>query len=137
MIPVALAAALRDAGLAWLPATGDWFVVDQPGMADDLFLLSDMTVELQEHATGRIIRFNGTTEWALDSVQQDEAVWLPSEGQLRRLLGTAFTRLEPSTDGWRVVVVSDGIEHAVDGADVETAYGLAVLHALRRTSRTG
>ena len=37
-----------------------------------------------------LLRFNGTVEWALDSIQQDEVVWLPSEEQLR---GAARRRL--------------------------------------------
>ncbi|MFC5272404.1 hypothetical protein [Brachybacterium sacelli] len=31
-------------------------------------------------------RFNGTTEWALDSVEQHEAIWIPREDQLRTAL---------------------------------------------------
>lgn len=131
VIDAPLAAALRDAGLPWTPRPGDWFVVDMPGMETEAFLLSDMTVELQDHASGRIIRFNGTTEWALDSVQQDEALWLPSESALRSALGRSLLRLEQGDGGWTAVVRRGGDERSFPGDDAERAYGAALLSGLR------
>ena len=43
-----------------------------------------------------MIGFNGTTEWALDSVELQHSVWLPSETQLRELLAGTFRALEPA-----------------------------------------
>jgi hypothetical protein len=51
-----------------------------------------MTIEPRSYPTGVILAFNGTTEWALDSVAQADALWLPREDQLRELRG-AFRRL--------------------------------------------
>ena len=133
MIPIPLAHRLRDAGLQWLPARGDRFVVLQPDMEQDVFVLSDMTVELHEHPTGRIIGFNGTTEWALDSVGQDQALWLPGEDQLRASLGARLRRLERAGAAggpggrWRVELV-DG--STFSAADADEAYALALLHEL-------
>ena len=56
-------------------------------MDDDVFVLSDMTVEVHDLPSGRVIGFNGTTEWALDEVAQRDALWIPREDQLRELLG--------------------------------------------------
>ncbi|MBK0296429.1 hypothetical protein IAE22_30675, partial [Bacillus sp. S34] len=64
----ALAAALRDAGLRWHPTTGDRFVIDKPGVDDDVYTVSEMTVERHDYPSGTVLGFNGTTEWALDSV---------------------------------------------------------------------
>ena len=55
-------------------------------MDGDVFVLADMTVEVHRPRTAAastVIGFNGTTEWALDSVDQTDAVWLPAEDQLR------------------------------------------------------
>ena len=133
MITVTLARALRDAGLVWEPASGDRFVVPDRDMDDQLFVLSDMTVEVQHFRSGPVIGFNGTTEWALDSLDQADALWLPAEDQLRRRLGPAFQRLERTDDGY-VVVVDDGAgEVRTTGADPDTAYAEAVLARLRST----
>lgn len=93
MISEHLAVALRDAGLRWTPAPGDRFVIPQPELAGSVFTLSEMTIEAHEYPTGTILGFNGTTEWALDSVAKDEALWLPREDQLRELLGATFRSL--------------------------------------------
>ena len=90
MLSVDLAKRLRDAGLAWKPSPGDRFVLPDREMDDDVFVLSDMTIELHDMPNGQVIGFNGTTEWALDGVQKDEALWLPREDQLRALLGRTF-----------------------------------------------
>ncbi len=127
MVSVALALRLRAAGLGWRPAPGDRFVVRQPEMTvEQPFVLSDMTVQVHEFPTGRVIGFNGTTEWALDSVDQHETLWLPTEDQLRDLLGPDFQRLERTDDGYRVTAA--GLEFvAGDAAD---AYAEALLHLL-------
>ena len=67
MIALDLARRLRDAGLGWQPARGDRFVVPDKGMDEDVFVISDMVVEVQNTPTGEILGFNGITEWALDS----------------------------------------------------------------------
>lgn len=127
MITVELALRLRTAGLRWTPASGDRFIIAHRGMDSDVFVVSELTVDVQEAPSGRLFRFNGTTEWALDSVQQDDVVWLPHEGQLREVLGSRFRGLEPVGAGW-VVVTSDGARH-VD-VDAERAYARAVLDML-------
>ena len=95
MLSVSLARALRDAGLDWTPARGDHFVMPDRGMDGEVFVLSDMTIEVNHFPGGPVIGFNGTTEWALDSVDQREALWLPGEHQLRERLGDAFARTGP------------------------------------------
>ncbi|NHB84497.1 hypothetical protein G7085_07465 [Tessaracoccus sp. HDW20] len=57
-------------------------------MVDEVFHLADMVIETRRLETGTIFAFNGTTEWALDSIPQAATVWLPSEAQLRALLGS-------------------------------------------------
>jgi hypothetical protein len=137
VISVHLARALRDAGLVWTPAPGDRFVVADRDMDDQVFVLSDMTVEVRAFRTGPVIAFNGTTEWALDSLDQAAALWLPAEHQLRDLLGPSFRRLERTPDGFRVVVADDGDdESGTPGSSPADAYGGALLAALLRVDVT-
>ena len=128
MVTVELARALLSAGLLWSPAQGDRFCLPGRGMDDDVFWLSDFTVEVQELPRGRAVGFNGTTEWALDSVRLEDALWLPREDQLRAQLGDRLDRLERTGGGWSAVL-ADGSAH--EHADAECAYGLALLSVLR------
>lgn len=132
MLSVALARALRDAGLSWTPARGDAFVVPDKEMDSDVFVLADMTIEVHRFPTGPVIGFNGTTEWALDSIEQSEALWLPAEHQLRELLGDAFAGLAPTGAGYRVTLRVDGATSGFEGADAAEAYGRALLDLLGR-----
>ena len=74
-----------------------------------------------------IFGFNGTTEWALDSIEQQEVVWLPREDQLRTMLGDAFVALQATPGGFVVVIVRDGREERHIDIDAECAYARAVL----------
>ncbi|HEU4910954.1 MAG TPA: pilus assembly protein CpaE [Actinomycetes bacterium] len=131
MVSVELAKALRDAGLRWLPQRGDHFVVTDKGMDDEVFVLSDMTIEVHEFPTGPVIGFNGTTEWALDSLDKNEALWLPSEQQLRDLLGAAFVRLERADPAYVVVIRVDGSESVARAGNPSDAYAMALLERLQ------
>jgi hypothetical protein len=123
---------LREAGLPWTPTSGDRFVIPDRDLDDDVFVVSEMTIEPHLLATGGTMRFNGTTEWALDSIPQDEVVWLPHESQLRSLLGERFVRLDAVPDGFVVVVeAGSGIERHID-IDAERAYARALLSVLQR-----
>jgi hypothetical protein len=131
MISVELAQALRAAGVVWRPQRGDAFAVPDHDLDDQVFVLSDMVIEQQDVPGGPpILAFNGTTEWALDSLEANDAVWLPREDQLRDLLGHAFVALERAggpVDGY-VVAMADGSRH-VD-VDAACAYGRALLASL-------
>jgi hypothetical protein len=135
VISVELARKLRAAGLRWSPGVGDRFVVADRGMDEDVFVLSDMTVEVHELPQGRVIGFNGTTEWALDSVESEHALWLPRESQLRDLLAGTFRRLDRVDGDWRVHIEVNGNPHTAAHPDAEQAYGLALLHLLELSAR--
>ena len=130
MITVDLARRLRDAGLPWKPASGDRFVVADRDMDAEVFVVSQLTIELRDTPSGPLFQFNGTTEWALDSVEPEAVIWLPHEGQLRTALGSAFRRLEPIGDGWVVTVERGGREIRELDVDAERAYARALLAVL-------
>jgi hypothetical protein len=133
-----LAAALRDAGLPWTPTKGDWFVIPDKGLDDLVFVLSDMVIESLRMALGRqMLAFNGSTEWAIDTLAASEALWLPREDQLRGVLGEAFMSLDylpGETPGYAVsMLLGDREERYVD-VDVESAYARAALALLGTTA---
>jgi len=127
MITLELAERLRDAGLDWSPAAGDRFVVPDVDLDGEVFVVSDMVVEILQRPTGQIIGFNGTTEWALDSIEADAVVWLPREDQLRRLLEHRFHTLEARPDGFVVEIEHDGSRQRHGDIDAERAYARALL----------
>ena len=126
-----LALRLKEAGLRWEPANGDRFVLTGPEMIEDVFVLSDMVADVHHFNEGAVIGFNGTTEWALDSIAKDEALWLPSEEQLRERLGAEFVRLERAGDGYQVGLRGGA---TVAGAAADEAYALALLHLIEPES---
>ena len=129
MISVSAAERLARAGLAWHATAGDRFTIRADALLGQVFTISDMVVEPREYPTGTVLGFNGTTEWALDSVQQDDALWLPREDQLRDLLGGSFRSLARSTTGWfEVLVEIPGRPEQVFGSDNPAdAYAEALL----------
>lgn len=134
MIGIELAHALHDAGLPWEPFEGDRFVLPDRGLDGEVFTISEMVVEIRRSAVGRMIAFNGTTEWALDSIEQAEAVWVPRESQLRIALGERLLSLARLDDGWRCTVRLGAALHETDAAEADEAYARALLHVLRTAS---
>ncbi len=133
MINRELAEALAARGLVWVPASGDRFVVPDRDLDDEVFVVSGMSIEVSDLPTGAEMRFNGTVEWALDSIQQSEVVWLPREEQMREALGERFLRLESVTGGFAVVLApsnGSGREQRCVDFDVERAYARALLSVL-------
>lgn len=119
---------VHDVGVLWQPSSGDRFVIDAELLTSEVFWVSDLTVEPQHFADQTLLGFNGTTEWALDSVSLDKAIWLPREDQLRSLLGDRLESLRRTPEGWEVTCAgSDGSRHTVSDPDVECAYAKALL----------
>ncbi|HWI30971.1 MAG TPA: pilus assembly protein CpaE [Microbacterium sp.] len=144
MISRELAAALKAEGLVWHPASGDRFTLDLPGqneIEDDVFTVSEMTIEPYKYPTGTILGFNGTTEWALDSVGIEQTIWLPREDQLRELLRGSFRSLTRVGDAFvveiawseRMLSPGDPLTQTFEHPEPAEAYGLAVRELIRRS----
>lgn len=132
MISFELARALRTAGLRWAPVTGDRFRIEREGFDGDVFTVSDMTIEAHEYETGTVLGFNGTTEWALDSVALDDSLWLPREDQLRELLRGTFRSLRRTAPTeapvrFAVTIEIGGGERDFEDEVAENAYAEALL----------
>jgi hypothetical protein len=140
MISTALASRLHAAGLTWAPSSGDAFQIARDDFEGDVFTVSDMTIEPHHYPSGTILGFNGTTEWALDSVALDDALWLPREDQLRELLRSAFVSLTRVQEGLRgrtlytVTARIDGEERTYSSDHAAEAYGEALLELIRSVS---
>lgn len=133
-----LAAALRQAGLAWLPQSGDRFLLDLPDEVEleveaEIFTVSEMTIEARRTPSGTDLAFNGTTEWALDSVELADAVWLPREDQLRELLRGTFRGLTRLEDSFLVEIEISGEALRFEHPDPSEAYGRALLELVSRS----
>jgi hypothetical protein len=139
MISLELARALRTAGLRWHPVSGDRFLVessasDSDDVLDDVFTVSEMTADVHHLPSGSRIGFNGTTEWALDSVDLGDTLWLPREDQLRALLREGFRSLravpgavDGGGPGYEVRASILGVERVFAADSAADAYGEAVL----------
>jgi hypothetical protein len=86
------------------------------------------------------LTFHGSSEWALDYLFTTDAVWLPSETQLRQAVerlageGAALT-LERTPEGYRCRAGQGGAAWEGQGSGAEEAYANAALAILK--SREG
>ena len=118
--------------LEWTPRNGDRFFIPRPEISETVFTVSDMVVELVVRKGESRFHFNGTVEWALDSVESDAVVWLPREDQLRELLGEWFLSLDASAAGFVVTVRGPGRAHHTEPeASAADAYARALLYVRR------
>ena len=117
--------------LTWTPQNSDRFVIDRDELRDSVFTVSDMVVERVTQDGQTRFHFNGTTEWALDSIDQDDVVWLPREDQLRELLEDAFLSLDRQSGHFVVSVLGpEGAFHTDPVDDASDAYAHALLHVM-------
>ena len=120
--------------VSWTPQNADQFFIPRPEIAESVFTVSDMVVELVVREGESRFHFNGTVEWALDSVEYSQVVWLPREEQLRELLGHYFLSLDSSGDGFVVTVSGPGrAQHTPPQAEASDAYGQALLYVFGET----
>jgi hypothetical protein len=130
VIGIEMAKELKEAGLTWKPGTGDRFAIPDRDLDEEIFVLSNMTIEVYNVPEGRVIGFNGTTEWALDDVEIEETIWLPREDQLRELLGGTFRSLRRTETGYDVEMDLLGEARTFTAATPDGAYAAALLHLL-------
>jgi hypothetical protein len=134
MISHQLAQDLDRVGVRWRPRAGDRFTLRSSEIGGEVFTVADMVVEARDYPSGTLLAFNGTTEWALDSVQLDQALWLPREDQLRELLGASFRSLTRAGTGLYQVLVGvpgqpEQLFTAVDAADAYASALVALVTA--------
>ena len=129
---IELARRLRDAGLEWHPKEGDRFHIPDRDFGDQVWSISEMVIEPRSNILGeRELAFNGTVEWALDSIVKRDVVWVPTEGQLRELIADSFIALYRDDDGSHACVIRlDDTPTTFHAGSAPDAYGKALLAAL-------
>ncbi len=138
MIDRHLAQQLKQAGLDWHPAERDAFIIPSPTLDDEIFVVSQLTALPQQFKGEPSITFHGSVEWALDYVLQADAIWMPSEAQVRDALeqhlpnhGADMLRLERTQAGYRCVLGHAQQQQVFDANNAASAYSLALLHVLQ------
>jgi hypothetical protein len=144
MISLATARQLKAAGLTWVPVLFDFFAIPDRNMDDKVFVISDMLVTVDLLQGLQVVSFQGASEWALDSLVTTDAVWMPTEAQIRQALEGALlaserpeVRLTSSLAGYRCDFQFDGQQLAVESNDASEAYAAALLHVLTAASSYG
>ncbi len=128
-----LAADLKAAGLEWTPQLYDFFTIPDTAFEDGSFVLTDVMASMTVLKGHPAISFNGVVEWALDFVFQQEALWLPTEAQLRHQLEihtAADILLRCTADQYHCEVVLDGAPRIFTAVTACDAYGRALLSLL-------
>ena len=134
MLSLALAEQLKKAGLEWEPQLHDTFAVPERGMNERRFVITEVLAYIELFKGSPVVTFHGTAEWALDFILQTEALWVPSETQLREMIVARVDEvaLAQTADGYECRVLLQGetlVFAAKDGCD---AYGSALLQLLWR-----
>ncbi len=137
MIALQLARQLKSAGLVWSPALHDFFAIPDRGMDSRLFVIGDMLTNIEFRSGVQVVAFQGASEWALDYLITSEAVWMPTEEQLREKLGSYLAEeIQPAVQlscrpGWcRCKIIHQGQPLVFEAANASDAYGEALLHIM-------
>lgn len=140
MISLSLSRRLKHAGLEWAPALHDFFAVPDRGMDNRVFVIGDMLANIERLLGSQVVAFQGSSEWALDYLVTTEAIWIPTEAQLRqmlqeRLAGEAqpAVRLSSSPVSHRCEIAFQGERMSFDAGDGAEAYGQALLYVLENS----
>jgi hypothetical protein len=136
-----LAQRLKAAGLEWRPAERDFFMMPEHNLEGQVFVVSALPALVQNLRGEMTITFHGSIEWALDYVVLAEAVWLPTETQLRTLLAhtlgeDAPLRLDRTQTGYRLQIAFGADMLDFNAEDAEDAYAMALLRVLEDGARS-
>ena len=139
MISQALAVQLKEAGLVWHTSVHDFFAIPDRDMDGRIFVLSDMMVTMELLRGWPAMMFHGTSEWAMDYLLTHEAVWMPTESQLREKLeeelgfrNGRFLQLQRQDAGYVCEILLNGERLQFTAVDPNEAYGLALLELLQK-----
>ena len=91
MISLSLARRLKKAGLEWKPAMLDFFAIPDRDLDNKVYVISDVMSNLEFRFGRQVVAFQGASEWALDYLVTTEAIWIPTEEQLRQALNERLT----------------------------------------------
>lgn len=134
MLSIETAKKLKAAGLEWTPAMNDFFILPERGLDDRLFVIAEIPATFALLQGQPVFAFQGAVEWALDFILAAEALWMPTEAQLRqalerRLPDTRMT-LHISADGYECQLHTESPQQ-FRASSAEEAYAAALLSVLQ------
>jgi Uri superfamily endonuclease len=95
---------------------------------------------LEKVLGSQVVAFQGASEWALDYLVTSEAVWIPTESQVRQLLlerlsvdGKTILNLACSQKVCTCHLTFKGEEYNFEDQVAAQAYGMALLHVLENS----
>ncbi len=139
MISLTLAEELKQAGLNWFPQLHDFFAIPDTELADRIFVVSDMMIDVHQLIGNQLISFNGAVEWSLDFIMIADVVWMPTEEQLRQMLEDyLLAERQPAVemlsfvDNYRCRITFLGKRYDFDDPTASGAYGHALLHVIQK-----
>lgn len=137
MISLSLSKELKKAGLRWNPALHDFFAIPERGLDDRVFVISDLLTNIENVFGSKVVAFQGASEWALDYLVTSEAIWVPSETQLRQMVEERLLRdkgsylnLAWSMNTYRCEIFYAGQSLSFEDSDACNAYAKALLYVL-------
>lgn len=142
MISLDTANKLKTAGLPWTPQLHDFFFVPFQDLDERVFVISDMSVIIEKMGADSAITFNGTAEWAMDYLIVADAVWVPTESQIRAILEARLVErgeaqpvmsLQATSDGYICEISYEGSRRRFEAFGASEAYAAALLFLLRRS----
>ncbi|GMQ78462.1 MAG: hypothetical protein BMS9Abin02_0975 [Anaerolineae bacterium] len=138
MISLSIATELKACGLVWEPSLHDFFAIPDSDLDNRIFVVSDMMIDFHQLFGRQIITFNGAVEWSLDNIMMADAVWMPTESQLRELVqGRLLHESDPSIqllahgNKYHCKFTSGESTAIFEAADASDAYGMALLQFLQ------
>ena len=138
MISLTSARELKERGLVWRPSLHDFFAIPDSDL-DRIFVVSDMMIDVQQLFGREIITFNGAVEWSLDNIMMADALWMPTEAQLRELVQSRLAKdagasLQVLNQGgeYRCQVTDGEATTIFEASEASDAYARALLHLLAR-----
>ena len=143
MLSLSTARRLKAAGLAWTPGLHDLFAIPDRDMDDRVFVISDVSVDIELLKDQSIVTFNGTSEWAMDYEVMSDVVWMPTEEQLRQQLeqrlapGPPALKLTRAPDGYWCEIQWEGRPLAFRDANANEAYAAALRYVLDEIQSRG
>lgn len=140
MISLSTAIQLHEAGLNWIPAMHDFFAIPDRGLDDRVFVINDIMAFIEIRQNMPLVTFHGTAEWALDYVLTSEAVWLPTEEQLRtKLMHYLVSEKQPALslasrpEGYECQILYKDQRLVFNSSQASEAYAAALLYILKAT----
>ena len=141
MISLKTARKLKAKGLEWEPQVNDFFAIPDRDMNESIFVISDVQVTIDMLFGRQVVSFQGASEWALDSLVKDEAVWLPGEEQLREVLleliiraGKSGMHLISGIDGCHLYFEYQGRKYEFTARDASEAYAQGIIFLIEKQS---